>query len=189
MEATIFYLLGFPGVGKYTIAKELSRLTGARVVDNHYILNPIFGLIEQDGLAPLPPKVWDYCYQVHHAVYGTIRELSPRQWSFVFTNGLVHGDPESESLYRNVLETARVRGSRLVPVRLTCDPAEHLRRITEPQRRERMKTIDAVEIEDFSRRELYRPDHPDTLTLDITALSPAEAAQAIVAHAATLPKV
>lgn len=37
LEGTIIYLLGFAGVGKYTVAKELNRLTGARVIDNHYI--------------------------------------------------------------------------------------------------------------------------------------------------------
>ena len=84
MTNAVFYLLGFPGVGKYTIAKEIAALTGAKLVDNHYILNPIFGLIQQDGITPLPPRVWDFAWQVHHAVYGTIRELSPKEWSFIF---------------------------------------------------------------------------------------------------------
>jgi hypothetical protein len=180
MENTIFYLLGFPGVGKYTIAKELSRLTGAKIVDNHYILNPIFSLIAQDGITPLPPKVWDYCYQIHHAVYGTIRELSPRGWSFIFTNGLVQGDAESESLYQNVLETVKARAAQFVPVRLLCDPAEHGRRIVQPQRRERMKTINVDEVEIFKGRELYHPDHPNTFTLDVTHLSPVQAAEGIL---------
>jgi hypothetical protein len=39
LENTILYSLGFARVGKYTIAKELQRLTGAKLVDNHYILS------------------------------------------------------------------------------------------------------------------------------------------------------
>ncbi|WP_157202903.1 hypothetical protein [Calidithermus chliarophilus] len=38
LEDTLTCLLGFAGVGKYTVAKELHRLTGARIVDNPYIL-------------------------------------------------------------------------------------------------------------------------------------------------------
>jgi len=35
MDNTIIYLLGHEGVGKYTIAKEIVTMTGARLVDNH----------------------------------------------------------------------------------------------------------------------------------------------------------
>jgi hypothetical protein len=59
LENTLFYLIGFAGVSKYTVAKALAALTGARVVDNHTINNPIFGLIEQEGVKPLPPEIFD----------------------------------------------------------------------------------------------------------------------------------
>lgn len=187
LEGTIIYLLGFAGVGKYTVAKELNRLTGARVIDNHYILNPIFGLIEQDGLTPLPERVWEYCWQVHHAVFGTIRELSPRHWSFIFTNGLVEGDPESQGLYDNIADLARHRGSLLVPVRLLCDEAELIRRIVSPDRRLRMKEVSAEGArERLARQQVFQPKHPNTLTLDTTYLLPLESAQAIGQHIATL---
>ncbi len=60
----IHLLYGFPGVGKLTIANEMVGLLGAsghevRLVDNHVINNQVFRLIEQDGLTPLPPVVWE----------------------------------------------------------------------------------------------------------------------------------
>jgi shikimate kinase len=41
LNPAVIYLIGIPGVGKYTIAKEISRLTGARVVDNQLINLPV----------------------------------------------------------------------------------------------------------------------------------------------------
>lgn len=48
---TIYLSMGFPGTGKLTIARMLAhRLRDqgqeVRVIDNHFINNPIFGLIE-----------------------------------------------------------------------------------------------------------------------------------------------
>lgn len=48
MKNTIIYLLGFPGTGKYTIAKEICKQADFKLVDNHLINNPLFTLIEND---------------------------------------------------------------------------------------------------------------------------------------------
>lgn len=53
LDNAIVYLFGFPGVAKYTVAREIAAGAGARVVDNHYVNNPIFGLLDLDGLTPL----------------------------------------------------------------------------------------------------------------------------------------
>jgi hypothetical protein len=37
LRNTIIYLIGIPAVGKYTIAKEIGRMAGAKVVDNQLI--------------------------------------------------------------------------------------------------------------------------------------------------------
>ncbi|HEX6477597.1 MAG TPA: hypothetical protein VF043_02040 [Ktedonobacteraceae bacterium] len=52
MQNTIVYLIGYAGTGKYTIAKELARLTGAVIVDNHLINNPVFSIVGASGNTP-----------------------------------------------------------------------------------------------------------------------------------------
>jgi len=42
---TLVHLLGPAGVGKLTIARELAPVLKARAVDNHWINNPILGLL------------------------------------------------------------------------------------------------------------------------------------------------
>jgi hypothetical protein len=48
----------------------------ARVVDNHWINNPIFDLLDNDRVTPFPTGVWDQVAKVRHAVLDTIATLS-----------------------------------------------------------------------------------------------------------------
>ena len=68
MDNIFLYLLGFAGTGKLTIARAFARSVGAEVVDNHWINNPIFGLIDPDGVSPLPDAVWSQTAKVREAV-------------------------------------------------------------------------------------------------------------------------
>jgi hypothetical protein len=184
MTNTMIYLIGFAGVGKYTIAKAIRDLEPCKVVDNHYVLNPIFNLIAQDGVTPLPKQVWDNAMQVRLAVLATIEHLSPRDWNFVFTNELtVDSDGSNLMLYSQILKVAQARGARFVPVRLLCDLEEHLSRVIRPERRERMKGIDPDEARDrHANHKLFMPDHANTLTLNVTGLTPEIAAKTVLDH-------
>ena len=66
---TCVLLLGFAGTGKLTIAQVLAPIIGARIVDNHWINNPIFGLVETDRQTPLPASIWDQTQKVREAVF------------------------------------------------------------------------------------------------------------------------
>src|ERR1041384_2438716 len=57
LDNTIIYLIGIPAVGKYTVAREIGRMTGARVVDNQLVNTPVFSVLGYDGTAavPFPP--------------------------------------------------------------------------------------------------------------------------------------
>jgi hypothetical protein len=87
----VYLLVGPAGIGKYTVALALEQLLASReqevrLVDNHYICNPVFGLVAQDGLSPVPTAVWDRIGEVRETVAKTIESVSPRGWSFIFTH-------------------------------------------------------------------------------------------------------
>lgn len=187
MEPTLFLLTGFPGIGKFTVARSLAKQIEAagetvRVVDNHWINNPIFGLVAQDGMTPLPSAVWERVGEVAEAVICTVEELTPRAWQVIFTAYL---DGVTDTGYApRLTAVAESRGSVFAPVRLLCDPEENARRIVSSERRDRMKSIDPHEpFRLATDGEPYHPGHPNTLTLDITTMPPDEAAANILAHA------
>ena len=90
LENTMIVLIGFAGTEqKYTIGRELSRRTGAKLIDNHLINNPIFTVVNADGITPLPEGIWARVRDARRVVYESIRELSPPEMSFVFTIQLI----------------------------------------------------------------------------------------------------
>ncbi len=182
MQNTFIYLIGYFGIGKYSIAKALAQLEEFKIIDNHYVLNPIFSLLENDGITPLPPLTWHYAAEIRQAVLGTIRFLSPRDWNFIFTNDL-SSDAGSQQLFDDVATVVTSRGGRLIPVLLHCELEKYLERVVRPERRERMKGINADEArERFLSGIGFQTEHPNTLRLDVTNLSAEAAAEEILAH-------
>jgi hypothetical protein len=155
MNNTIFYLIGHPDVAKTEVAREISRLTGARIVDSQDIYNPIFNLVEHEHPTEMPDAVWDQIDAVRAAVLKTIETLSPKDWNFVFTHAGFDIPPDV-GVYRTVRETTKRRGAKFQPARLLGGK---------------------------SKRPLLKFDEADAIDIDLDAVAPADAAKAIVAKA------
>lgn len=184
MKNTIIYLLGFPGTGKYTIAKEICKQANVKIVDNHLINNPIFSLIEKDGITPLPEKIWDIIGRVWDAVLETIVTLSPTDYNFVLTNALIDEGKNDRAWFERVKEGAKQRNATFVPVRLHISVEENKRRIVMPDRAERMKDINPENPKrNAENNTVLRTDHPNLLSLDVTDILPDDAAKLILDHA------
>jgi dihydroorotase-like cyclic amidohydrolase len=183
MKNTILYLIGYGGTGKYTIAKEIAALTGAVVVDNHLINNPVFSVVGADGIRLLPAGVWQKIEGIRRIVLDTIAELAQPDASFIFTNELYEGKVMDRRLYEDVATLAAQRKALFVPVILRCEPEELYRRVASPERALRFKLRNVEHTrENIRTYKLLRIEHPNYLELDITHLSPNEAASAIIAH-------
>jgi predicted kinase len=177
-------LVGFPGVGKLTIAKILSRMIDATVIDNHWINDPIVRLVAKDGSVAVPEAVWPQVAKVRGAVLETIRTLAPSGASFIFTYAGSDEDPEDRKAFEEYREVAIQRGPRFVAVRLLCGEVELVRRIQSPARQGR-KLVDPTEAAKNVR--YFSPLDPGVaaaLTLDVTNLSPRAAAETIRDHIA-----
>jgi hypothetical protein len=183
MKNTIFYLIGYAGTGKYSIAKEIAALTGAAIADNQLINNPVFSVLGADGKTLLPAAIWPKIEGIRHIVLDTIAELAQPEASFIFTNELYDGKTMDRRWYEDVAALAEKRQAMLVPVILRCEPEEIYRRVTSPERAARFKEISADSARKKIRTyQLLHVDHPNCLELDVTNLSSIQAARAILAH-------
>jgi len=182
---TIIYLIGIPAVGKYTVAKEIGRMTGARVVDNQLVNTPVFSVLGYDGTDafPFPRDAWAQIGKIHRAVLAVIRDLCPPDASFVFTNTLDAREPLDRVWFRRVERLARRRGAGFFPVWLTCEAAVIRRRKDTPDRRARLKDIDLTNISRWSEEvEVLRVEHPNALTVDTSRREPRQTARLILEH-------
>lgn len=182
---TIIYLIGIQAVGKYSIAKEIGRLTGARVVDNQLINTPIFRVVGYDGTDafPFPKGAAKHIEKIQRAVLAVIRDHCPPGASFVFTNVLDANEPGDLAWFRRVERVAKSRKADFFPIWLTCDEEEIRRRKNTPDRKSRLKDIDLTNVSYWSEEfEVLKVPHPNALMLDTTHSKPEQAARLILEH-------
>jgi hypothetical protein len=181
LQNTVLLLIGFAGTGKYTIGRELCERTGAKLIDNHLINNPIFKVVDADGVTPLPAGVWAKVKEIRATVYDAIRELSPPGMGFVVTMELREGNPADHGAFWDLEQLAAERQSRFVPIRLICGVEELCRRVVDPGRVAMLKTISP----ELARRKsledaVLNVPHPNQRTLDVTKRSASGSADAIL---------
>jgi predicted kinase len=171
VTAHIVHLMGPAGTGKLTIARALAPMIGAIVVDNHWINNPVFGLLSNDRVTPFPEAVWDEIEKVRSAVLETIATISAVGQSFVLTNELYEDEIESRAIVHQVRGAAKRRGSIYVPVRLMCSAEELAKRVVSPERTTRLKSMDAKAARVNALRPVLTTGMSQELTLDTSSIS------------------
>lgn len=182
LKNTVIYLIGFPGIGKYTIAKEMAQKADFVIVDNQLMNNPIFSLVKADGVRQLDHRVWGYIHRVRDVVFDAILNLTPLEQNFVFTNVLTE-NPKDRAVYNRVEELAKERSSHFFPILLTCDLAAHKMRIISADRKERMKDVNPLTPEQYhAKQDLIRVTHPHILSVDVSSNSASDAAAIILSH-------
>jgi predicted kinase len=177
----IICLVGFPGVGKLTIARALAGIVAGTIVDNHGINDPVLRLLPTSDAA-VPEAVWPQVAKVRDAVLETIATLAPRESNFIFTYAGANEDQADRAAFDAYRNVATRRGARFVAVRLLCGEDELVRRIQSPERRGRKLTDPNEAIGNVRGFSPLDPDTADSLTLDVTDLSAEQAAARIVEH-------
>jgi chloramphenicol 3-O-phosphotransferase len=186
MRPAIVHLIGHPASGKYTVAKALVAAAADRgmhvvLMDNHATGNVILSVVDTKT-AGVPAGMWGRVGEVREVVYRTIEDMSPPEWSFVFTNVLVAGDAADEAAIERLASVAAGRGSIYLPVRVSCDHETLVARVPDAGRGERHKWTDPDAVRSFiSSVTLVDAAGHDPVDVDTTEVSPDRTAEAIVA--------
>ena len=184
----IVHLIGFPASGKLTVGRalaDLGKVEGNHIVvlDNHHTNNVIFAALDLDGVKPVPPVVWDRVAEVREVLLRTIEELSPANWSFVFTNVLTDDRPSEREFVDRLVALATQTGRQFLAVVLHCESAELMARVANTDRRDRMKWTDPTAVGEFVRTHgLVDVSDLESLTIDTATTEPAAAARQILEH-------
>jgi tRNA uridine 5-carbamoylmethylation protein Kti12 len=180
---TLIYLTGKPGVGKYTIAKELAANHGFIVCDNQLINNPIFELLQLSTDTKIPKFAWDAIDGIRQSVLMFLEKEMTK--NYVLTNNL-YDHVDDYRWYQDVANTASKRGSLFIPVRFVIGQDEHLKRIQSCHRRDRWKSTDVKHVYDDT--PLLPINHPNFFQLNVTTLKPDDASKAIMEYVKRLQR-
>jgi hypothetical protein len=174
----IIVLNGYPGVGKLTIGQELiSRISG-RLLDIHSVYNIAFALTEFKS-----PEFIATVEKIETIAHDLILAL-PSDVPVVLTTVLAGASDWGDAEWQRIVRLGHERSPLLV-VHIHCDLDENIRRIESAGRGAKRKPRDA----EMARRNqaqgkiLAGGDEANLLRLDVTGLSPVEAAAEIAAWA------
>ncbi|WP_300055645.1 hypothetical protein [uncultured Roseobacter sp.] len=147
---------------------------GGRLIDNHLMLDAA-GAIYDRGTSG-----WSVLREeVREVVFAHARRL-PAEVAIVLTDALAD-EPAARALYQPAIDLAHVRGTRLFACVLDLDLEENRRRLIDPSRAGGAKLMDTDTLETIREHErLLVPDGAPLL--DVTKMSPNEAAKVIIAR-------
>jgi hypothetical protein len=170
----LVFIYGPPGVGKLTVATELSRLTGYKLFDNHASIDWVRSVFDDDTAT-----FWD----VVNAIRLLIIENAARAGiDLIVTEAL--GRPKDDAGALGVWEAVQRAGGRVCPVHLTCAIEVLGSRVVAGERLARGKTADVEQLHAELRQADYFTPIPGraSLGIDNTEVAPEEAARRIVEH-------
>lgn len=170
----ILHINGWPGSGKLTIGRIVAGRLGARLLDNHTLLNPAEALFEHED-----PLHGSLRRELRDVVFMYAAQLSPGV-SIVLTDAIAD-DSHGEALFNDCRALARARSARLVAVVLDCDLDENVQRLANERRADHRKLTSPAVLMDLRRKHrLLRPGDVELMELDVTRLTAEAAASGIV---------
>ena len=173
----LIFIHGAPAVGKLTVARELSGLTGFPLFHNHLTVDLVSSLFVfgTPSFVSLREQIW----------LAAFAEAARNDLSLIFTF-----NPErtvNEEFIQKMIDVVGAPGGRVVFVELTCSQEELERRMEEPSRKEFGKLASAEQYRTLKSTGAFEfPKLPSDIAIDTTNQSPAAAAKLISDQLASL---
>ena len=167
----LVYIYGPPGVGKYTVGKELSKITGYKLFHNQLSIEfvmQVFGF----GTKPFNRLVIRFRAEI-------IEEAAREGISLIFTSAYAKG--VNDAIIKDIINRVEKHGGEVCFVQLFCEKKALLKRVSGSSRKKYYKIRSAG----FLRSLLSKYNHfsavpfRNNISIDNTHISPKEAAKMI----------
>jgi len=178
VEAPTYVLVyGPPGIGKLTIATELSRLAGATLFENDMSIDWALSIFP----GPRVAEAGEPFRRLRDALRESVLSEIARAGRSVVMTFVYSGAADVERVER-MFQAIEQHGGRVFPVQLTCEQAEHERRVQSHGRAdvgkmtspERLRTVMAAD-------NLTAPIRSrEGMTVDTSGREPKDVAEAIL---------
>ena len=162
----IIHLNGMPGVGKFTVAKELRKALNGFLIDNHVSIDVALAVSDRGS-----PDYFEMIDKVMDIILERIN-AAPTE-SYIFTNCLSAEHQEDRDRFEKISNFAEIRKISFVQVLLECDLEENKRRIATDDRKSKGKLLDPDELIPLREKyTIYDPPGKHSLKIDTTFQKP-----------------
>lgn len=169
----LVYIYGPPGVGKYTVSKELSKITGYRLFHNQLSIEFVNSVFEF-GNPSFNRLVLGFRAEV-------IEEAARRNVSLIFTSAYARG--LNDRIIKDIIRRVKRHNGRVHFVQLYCKRSELLRRVKNKSRKG-LKIRSSKQLEILLNKYNHVSSIPfvKSFFVDNTHVSPKDAARMIANH-------
>jgi shikimate kinase len=171
----LIFIYGAPAVGKLTVAKEFSKITGYKLFHNHLVIDMIMSIFDWDH-----PERRRLARKFRTELF---QSAAKNNINIVTTFGNTAN--ESSSLFlKEMTKAIKDCGGTVYLVHLYCDKSELMKRVTGEERKQHGKitTTEHLERKLSEIDVMSKFDYKDTLSIDNTSVSPHDVAKKIKEH-------
>lgn len=173
MKLIVIY--GPPAVGKLTVAKELSKITGYKILHNHLVIDMVESVLGRDT-----KKFWELIdsYRLNLVDAAGHEKVD----GIILTSVNIKG--KDDEFIKNLIRISDKHSGKSHFVRLRCDLVHIKNRLKEPSRKEHGKLTDETIFDEFtSKHDVFSNiGFVESLEIDNTKISPQETARKIKEH-------
>lgn len=172
MKRSLIFLYGLPGVGKLTVAKELSKKTKFPIYHNHLTSDLVYSVFERGELGSLLKQ------KIRNIV---INEWAKNENTSLITT-LIYKKGDNEEYFEEMSNSAKKYGVDIYYFHLICSLESLKQRIISPDRELYGKIVDWRDAEKKMKGCNMTEDLPyaNNYSIDTTNLSPQETAMEII---------
>lgn len=171
----LVFIYGPPGVGKYTVAKDLSKKTGYKLLHNHLVVD-------------LVTSIFDFASEEAHRLSDKFRKdtileaANAKVKGMIFT--LVYAYGVDDKLIKEIVNIVEGKKGKVFFVRLFCTKKELEKRLQQEPRKQFSKATDINVLKEILKKYEVGLEVPNSNSLEIdnTNLLPEVVSDKIIQH-------